>query len=289
MTGVIGFDIANVTGTSIDPDGFQVTQWDAEGEENAGVAASQAHHMFGSWGRAPDAVVEPGTQGAVGAGEPDPSRSAACLVGHEGGVAHVFDLEHVPTIANLPTPAGGEHLSYSIAGCFTRHMLDGSVVRSTTDTGGAAHAGTTIADWMRPTGFTRDAPWGRETFDNTGFRVKAAGGAKLSLGFVSGLPPPLNGGQSYFRALANIVEINGGAISIGPTASDLESVAKAPQLVTVLTSLAAAIQAVQLALATITTSTPGATAALASAPAVAAAQTAVAGALALISTQTAIG
>lgn len=284
-------DIVNVTGTSIDPDGFQSTQYDAYGEEQSGVAAGQAHHFFGSWGRAPDPVVGPSTNGVVGT--PDPAQSAQMLLLTEGGVSHAFDLQHVPTVGILPTPQPGEHIAYSQAGCFTRHFLDGSIAQSTTDQGGG-QKGATVTQWVRPTEFIRFAPWGRETFDATGYRIKTAGGARFALGFVGGLPAPLDGGQSYARLQAQIIEINGSAISIGPTGSIQQPVAQALPLSLILTDVAVALVAVQAALTAIATFPalvafgvpPAVTAA---GVAVTAASISLGGALAAVSTQTAIG
>ncbi len=278
------WDIANVHGTSVDTDGYQSTQHDADGEDQAGAPPNQSHHLFGSWGRAPDAVVEPSTGG--GTGQPDPSKSAGVLVAMEGGVGHSWDLEHPPTIAILPTPLGGEHVTYSSAGNFTRHFNDGRICRSTTDAGG--HGGRTISDWVTPTAFTRDAPWGREGFDATGWRVNHVGGARLTLGFISGLPAPFGGkGQSYVRAQADMVEINGSAITIGPTGAIGQPVAQALPLSAILTSIGAALTALQTAVGGAGPGGPAAAAA--SLPFVTAAMTQIAAALTTISTQTAIG
>jgi hypothetical protein len=279
-------DIQNVVGTSIDADGFQSTQWDADGENDAGVTAGQAHHLFGSWGRAPDGTAESTATGAAGAGSLDPSKSAQCFVIHEGGTAHLLDLQHVPTMAIVPTPLGGEHVTYSTSGCFTRHHLDGSVSMATTDAGGGP-SGQAIFFRVRPTERVYNAPWCRETYDATGMRWKHAGGARMALGYISGGPFPA--GKSYFRTQSDLVEINGAAVSIGPTGSAQQPVAQAAPLVSVLGTLVTAMQTLTAAMGTITTTTPGATAAATALPAVQAAAASVASALTTISTQTAIG
>lgn len=281
-------DIANVVGTSVDEDGFQSTQWDAEGEELASPSPGQAHHAFGFWGRAPDAVVEPAIQGGAGSGGVDPSRAAQCLKLEEGGLTHLIDLQHVPTQAILPTLLPGESMQYSSAGNFIRVQTDGSVSISTTDAGGAP-TGQAIAFRVRPTERVYFAPWGTETFDAYGYRIRHVGGARLTLGYMAGLPEPLSGGQSTARLAADVVEITGSGVAIGPTAAVRQAVAQALPLSIVLESIATALQAIQIAMATITTVSPGAAAAAASAPAVEAAVAAVSSALETISTQTAIG
>lgn len=288
MTHGMHVDIVNVVGTSVDGDGFESIQWDADGEQDSAPTPGQSYHPFGAWGRPPDAVVEPSTNGAAGAAAPDPSKSCQCLKLEEGSLTHLLALCHPPTQAILPTPAAGEHITYASSGCFTRHHADGSISLATTDAGGAP-TGRTIAFRVRPTERTFFAPWGRESFDQYGFRVSHVGGARLTLGYVSGLPAPLTGGRSTARVQADIVEVSGSAIAIGPSAALRQAVAQAAPLVEILSSIGAALQAINTAMATITTTTPGATAAAASLPVVEQAVAAIGAALVTISTQTTIG
>lgn len=284
--GMIAFDIAAVVGTNIDADGFDEIQHDAEGEQKAGAPSNQAHHFFGSWGRALDPVTEPAKEGAVG--QPDPSKTSQVLVGYEGSSGHSWAMEDPRLINVLPTPGKGEHLTYSFSGCFTRHHIDGSISHATTDAGG--FGGQTVAQRITPTSFMRFAPWGRETFDATGYRLTHAGGARFSMGFLSGLPAPLDGGISYARVQADTIELNGAAIHIGPTASIVQPVAQAAPLVVVLNAIGVAMTALAAVTSTLVPAS-GATVGQtgAAAAAVTAAGVLIAQALLTISTQTAIG
>lgn len=276
------WDILNHVSSNIDPDGFHEATGDEAGEDNSGALPGQSHHMFGSMGRAPDAVLDPSS------GQPDPSKSAGLLRAYEGGTAHTWQMEHAPTMAILPSIVAGEHLTYAAAGNFTRHYLDGSIAQSTTDGGGVD--GRSVSTWIRPTYFARNAPWGTEKFDATGYRIRHVGGAARSMGYFSGGPPPIGGGKAYIRDVSDIHDIVAGTITIGPPGADAEPVVKATALIEgVLAPMMDAIRALQIAMATITTTTPGATAAASVEAQIEAAQLAVGTALELVSTQSAIG
>jgi hypothetical protein len=276
------FDLLNHVSSNIDADGFHEATGDEAGEDQSGALAGQTHYMFGSMGRAPDAILDPSS------GQPDPSKSATLLRAYEGGTSHTWQMEHAPTMAILPAIQPGEHLTYSMAGCFSRHYLDGSIAQSTTDGGGVD--GRTVATWVRPTYFARMAPWGTEKFDASGYRLSHVGGAVRSVGYFSGGPPPISGGKSYIRDTSDIHDIVAGAITIGPPNVPAGSVVKATELVEgVLQPIAVALRALQVAMATITTTTPGATAAASCEAEIEAAQLAVGTALELIATQSAIG
>lgn len=269
-------DVVNVATTTIDADGFELSQHDADGEQ--GSLPFEAHHPFGVWGRPFDGVT--GTDGQV-----DASQSGDQLIFYIGGIGHALKLGDPRVIPNVPAPAPGETVLYGSAGCFGRFHVDGSVSIATTDSGGDS-GGQTVAQRVTPSSFERYAPWGRETFDAMSYRVAHAGGSKLTLGYVSG-PGPLQGGQSYARVQAQIVEINGSMVSIGPSGVPAQPVVQAQPLQTILTSISTALLAIQTGVAGIPSG--GSAAASAMAPAIAAAVAQIATALEIIATQSAIG
>lgn len=278
MAHALEWDIGVAMGSSIDADGFQDTQYDAEGEDQSGAAPYETHHFFGSWGRPLDPVVDAG-------GQPDPSRGCPMLYALEGGKGHAWALEDPRIVPILPTPAPGEHITYSSAGCFTRHHVDGSISHATTDKGG--QGGFTVASRVLPTGFQRFGSFGRETFDAGGWRVKHASGAQVALGAIGGLPAPLSSLGSFFRVTAGIIEINASAVTIGPTGAAGQPVAQAAPLVTVLATVAASLTAITAAIQSDPQIAAPAKAAVAAA--VTASVASISACLPLISTQTAIG
>lgn len=274
----VEWDLVNTATTSIDEDGFELSQHDADGEQ--GSLPFETHHPQGLWSRPFDGVT--GSDGQV-----DAAQSGNQLIFYLGGVGHALKLEDPRVMPNVPAPAPGETVLYGHVGCFTRFHADGSVSIATTDSGGGA-SGQTIAQRVTPSSFERYAPWGRETFDAMSYRIAHVGGSKLTLGYVSG-PGPLEGGQSYARIQAQIVEINGSMVSVGPSGADAEPVAKAQPLVDVLNSVMLALQAIQIGIAGITPTSGGGPAATAMLGAIQSAQASVSGALLAISTQTAVG
>lgn len=271
-------DIVNVVGTHVDANGFLSLQPEAEGP-NGAAPPYPTMHWHGLWSCPRDPVVDPGS------GRPDPSKSCSMLRWLEGSSGFSFPLHDVRTIADLPIGTPGETIVHNDFGAFSRYHEDGSITHSTTSAGGAS-TGQTIADRITPTGFLRFAPWGKQTFDATGFRVKHVGGARFALGYAGGLIPGL---ESYARIQADIVEINASAIAFGPAGVPTQPVAQAVPLVAILGTISDALVAIQVAMGTITAGSGGGPAAAAAAPQVEAAVAAIAGALVVISTQTAIG
>jgi hypothetical protein len=119
----------------------------------------------------------------------------------------------------------------------TLYKLDGSVTQFTTHDN--TDNGKSVYSMVAPTGFTRFMPHGKETFDERGFHVLHASGARIDLGAISGLPGPLSALGSYAGLSAKIVRIEGSIISLGTTAGSPEPVAKATTLYSLLTSLQA--------------------------------------------------
>lgn len=264
-------DYANVVTTSIDADGFETLQHDAYGEQNSGMPPATREHMLGSWARPLDPQVD-------GSGQPVPSQACGALITDNGGRISAFALGDPRSISKLvPAPAPGEHVVYNCFGAFVRLHADGSISTVTTSTGGGLD-GHTVASVVAPDRFARFAPWGREVWNASGYRLKfggADGSAKVALGY--------SAGSYYFRVQANAIELNAAEVSIGPNDSLPQPVAKAAALVAILQQVAAALAALQASVA----ASPSGGAA--SAGLVTAAVASIQGALVAISTQSAIG
>jgi hypothetical protein len=271
----LDWDIYNVTGTTIDANGFPSVTIDAEGEQ--GSIPIPVHMLHGMWSLPLDPVVDPGT------GEPIPTKAAQVLVAWEGGVGHAFPITDVRLMAKLPLGVAGERIWASDFGSFIRQHKDGSITESTTTTGGGSD-GQTVASRVMPTAFQRFAPWGRETFDATGYSLTHIGGASFEVAYAGGIFPGLD---SYVRLTGSMIELNGAAISIGPTGVPHQPVAQAAPLVSILQSLLTTLEALITGVGAIPT--VGNAAAAAAVAALPAAQSAVAGALVAISTHTAVG
>ena len=288
-TGLFEFDIQNVTGSSIDSDGFLLAQHDEDGE--AGGPPMQLIAPLGMLGRPLDPVVDQST------GQPQSANACMAFRCTQGSNGFSLPLCDPREVALMPALKPGERIFYGAAGQFHRLHEDGSHSLATTDAGGgptdsSGNSAQTVTLRVTPTSHERWAPWGQEFFDGMGWRVTHVGGAKMSLGYISGLPGPMAGGNSTFRVQCDLLELNAGAVAIGPTGSDAMPVAQATPLVAVLTTIGSALEAIQQALLTITpgsATTGGGPASEACAPAVSAAVSAISGALEAISTQSAIG
>jgi hypothetical protein len=282
MRGQLEFDIGNVTVTSLDADGFQETQYSADGDDKAGVPSYETHHFFGSWGRPLDASTEPTTPGQPATNQVDPQKSAQVLYAMEGGQGHSWAMEDPRIVAVLGNiPGSGEHLTYganptagenydTMGVCFTRHDSIGQITQSTTTTGGA-NDGQSIYTRVGPTGFTRVSPYGIELFGSQGngawigYSLSVHGGARMTLGYAGGVLP---GQGSYVRFQASMIELNAAAVKIGPAGAPAGSVTKVLPLTAALGQLTAAAQGLAsgaIALATAAAAIPGATPAVAAA------------------------
>lgn len=96
----------------------------------------------------------------------------------------------------------------------TIYKSDGSVTTFTTV---GNEAGASAVFWrISPTGLEFVAPWGTLRFDESGFHVKHASGARLDLGGIGGLPSPLDTLGSYASISAATARVHGGLVMIGP-------------------------------------------------------------------------
>lgn len=250
------WDIGCAVMSSYDVDGFLGVQIDAYGEQGSGVHPYEAHHLHGFISRPADPVAD-------ASGAPDTSNACNVMFALEGGRGHAWVLEDPRVVPFLPTLRPGEAMFYGAAGQFVRCKADGSISLMTTDATVPGPAGSPILNGrnifldIKPTGLVFVAPWGRLTFDATGFHVRTQGGARLDLGSISGLPAPLDKIDTYASMSAAMVSMEGSVVSQGPTTGTAEPAAKAITLTAYLTALAAAVQAVLTAAASPDASSSG--------------------------------
>jgi hypothetical protein len=250
------FDISVITytGPNADDPSFTDVQIEAGGAVQPGSAgtgskADELHFPYGVWGVPPDPVRD--AQGRL-----DKSQSCQVLYAFEGDYLHVWPLEDPRRVKEFPNWKKGEAGQYGPAQNVTRLAADGSISQATTTDG--TSAGDAVFARTAPNGFTWQGPWGRMTFDPTGFHVLCASGARFDLGEVHGLPAPLDALSTYATIQAQMVALESSVTSLGPDTGNSQSAALAPPLTIYLAALAKAVS--DLAIATkALASTPAAT------------------------------
>ena len=256
-------DIGIPTASSYDDDGFLSVQYDAEGEQNAGVAGYECHHFLGSMARPLDPVVD-------STGQPDATNAGQMLIAMEGGKGHAFMLQDVRIVPKLPALKPGEKIDYGCSGAFTRYRADGSIVQFTTDQGGDPagrsiyqSVGAKAADGSLE--FCRIGPWGQEHWGKNGYRLLHESGVRISAGTIGGLPDPLSAIASSYRVQAGVIRLDAGVVMLGPQGASAEPAAKATTLLEYMALQQAKIKiydAFFLAISTSTTAAQIASAAL---------------------------
>jgi hypothetical protein len=229
---MIDWRLHRVTYSEVDDNGFVGIQFDGFGEERSGIPAIEVHHPFGLMANPP---------------EPDPNGEFSCdvLIGYDGDQPHAWLYSDPRSRVVLPIIKRGETLLYGFAGNMVRMHDDGRISIFTTDD--ATPNGKTIALQIMPTGLLFSAPWGKITFDATGFHVLHSSGAAIDLGAIGGLPAPLNAISSYVKLTACSAQTEATIIANGTTAGTTEPVAKATTLLTVLGTLSTALAKVNAA------------------------------------------
>lgn len=267
------FDLYTASYSDIDPDGFVGIELDLFGEQEAGAPPAELHSPFGFLSRPLDPDVDADGNATLG---------CQALVADEGGTRHAWLGSDPRIIPLLPSLKKGEALFYGAKGQFVRMHEDGQISLFTTDDG--TMNGNTIAMEVRPDGFRWICPWGKITFDKTGFHVLHSSGARLDLGAIGGLPSPLDTLSSYVSISAAMASVEGSVVSLGTDAGATEPAAKAMTVLSVLGSLMSAVQALKTAVEEIAAAagSGGAPIAPAVAPAITAAETAASAAAAAI-------
>jgi hypothetical protein len=285
----LDFDFGAVVTSSYDTDGFLRVQYDAFGEQKSGVPPYEAHFPYGLYARPLDPVVDATQQNGLSTGQPNPAKAAQVMYCKEGNQGHAFPLEDPRVIAQLPLLAKGECALYAAAGQFFRLVADGSFAMMTTDGGGLT--GNTVQYTQGPSGWLRAGPMGKETFDQNGYhlRVGTSGNSpRIDMNYLAGLPAPLDVVGSSIVFQADMIELKAKIVSLGSGPAG-QPVAQAAPLVAVLQGIGVNLAAIATALASAIPAS-GITQAQAQAvtAATVASQTLIQGALAAISTTTAI-
>lgn len=252
MVDTLEHDIGAAVWSGYDPDGFLTVQIDAFGEGDSGLQPYELHHPLGFSSRPRDPDTSP---------DGTPGQACRVLYATQGGVGHAWLAYDPRAIPGLPALQKGESMQYGCAGQFIRCHADGSVTIFTTDAGGDPR-GRSVYMKVKPDGFVWVAPWGKATFDSTGFHVLTSSGARLDLGAIGGLPSPLDAIGSYLNMQAGIVNIRGGMISLGD-ADGAEPAAKAQTLLEDRLLLVTAIQLLITAVSSATLANPAAVGSLA--------------------------
>ncbi len=237
-----GIQLGTATWSGIDPvNGFHAVQVDGLGEP--GVKADQLYHPYGFLSRPLDR-------------EPKTGRGCSVFWYSKGSSERLAWLANDPRVqALLPEILPGESFQYGAKGQFVRCHPDGKISTFTTDD--ATPNGKSVYSQVAPTGFTRVAPWGRETFDANGFHVKHVSGARIDLGAIAGLPPPLEALSSYFTVSAQMLRLEGSTVSIGPAGGAGMPAAKATVAQASDAAILAGLQATLLGLEAVLTALGG--------------------------------
>lgn len=198
------FDLGVSLMTEYDSDEFLGAQFDALGEQDAGVPPAEQHHPYGFMGRQNDPDVD---------GSGNPIKGTTLFRWHEGSQEHVMALGDPRVIPNLPRLAPGESIQYGAQGQFTRHMADGSIAMYVSDGGQSGHSSYAI---LHPTdGWEVSTPYGRMSWGPRGLHALHSSGSRIDLGGIGGLPPPFDALASYAKIEAALVSIKGAVISLG--------------------------------------------------------------------------
>lgn len=167
---------------------------------------------------------------------------------------------------------------------FVRMRADGEIALFTTSDN--TPDGRSVSLAINSKGLVFNFPYGRLTFDDTGFHVLHNSGARIDLGAVGGLPSPLDQLSSYVSIKAAVAKVEGVAVKIGPRGALASPTANATETLVVFEAVATALDAVAAALTAIVgvpvVSPAGAGPAAAAAAAIVLAQSAVASAATLL-------
>ena len=249
-----------------DADGYLGIQSDVEGSEAGGSTSGAAATPVPPLGGAePYEVILPGgllhrpSDPAVdGNGNPNAAQSAQVLNFREGGRVWSMPLGDPRTIAILPVPfEAGSTALYSDCGSFIKLTGSGDNVGQislfTTDTGDTnGYVVSYIIDktsghvWVSP-------EFSKMTLDAAGFEVVANSGARLTVGFMGGMPGPLAAFEAAIGMTADAVSLAADLVQLGnPGALGRGPVVRGDQLqLQVIFPIITALQAIANGLAAI--------------------------------------
>ena len=245
MTNMLALDIGLVMLTEYNDNGILGIQVDGYGEDKAGLASYMAQGACGELARCMDPALDAN-------GQPLQGQACEVMYAHEGSRGHAWCLNDPRTLTKLPIMQKGEKLIFApnLIAQFIRFHKSGAISMYTTDDGTVN--GKTIVRSLSPDplqGIVDFCPWGKVTLNQTGYHVLTSGGARFDGGGMSapGLPSALG---SYWTFSAATIDLTASVVCLGPTPEDAIPVALATPLLAYITALEAAI-------ATITSVTPG--------------------------------
>lgn len=234
--------------TEFDADGFLRAQPLALGD-NPQVESYELLQPYGYMARPLDPEVDD-------SGQPIQGKACSLLYWSIGNRNLALLIGDPRPIALLPVLGKGEQMIYGPAANFARCKADGTVTLFTTTDG--TYDGQSVYCEVAPDGLTALTPWGKLQLNATGFHVLTASGARIDAGAIAGLPSPLDTLGSYLKIAADILQLEGAAVSIGSASGAMEPLAKATATLAVLTSFNAALVAIGTALTALGNSTAAA-------------------------------
>lgn len=190
---------------------------------------AQGHHIIARLGRPADGI---------------PQRNSQCIVLFPGGYEGGHGVGVVISTPGDPRNAMAESMS--------RQSDDGEHAWMTKTAEGfsvISRVGKDGLEWV--------TPWGTMTFGPKGFHLRHVSGARIDLGAISGLPPPLDTLGSYATISAAMTHVEGTAVAIGTEAGVGEPLAKATTLSLLLLSLSEILSTLALPDAFTVVTAPG--------------------------------
>jgi len=167
----------------------------------------------------------------------DPDNVTACQAMYwvDGTVGYAILLNDPRQQNALLQSQKGESFFHGPGGSFIRMHADGTISLFTTDDGTTEGRGVQLQ--VSGKGLLFNFPYGRLTFDDTGFHVLHNSGARIDLGAIGGLPAPLSALQSYVTISAAIAKVEGAAVGMGTREGSAQPVALATAVLALCTSL----------------------------------------------------
>jgi hypothetical protein len=233
------FTSADILGTSVVNGEIRAKLGFWQGTEDESPGISQQSPVWSSFGFDSRAA--------------DPDINGACMASctTDGDEVRVSGSRDLRMSGKLPDLQPGESRAYGYAGNFTRWSANGEIASLTSDDG--TPQGRSISERLSPEdGWVVSTPWGGISIGPYGINLVHASGAKVMLGSIGGLNPPLDTLSGYVRISAPIVHVKGGAMGLGTDGGVGNEVA--------VNELATFLSLIIQAISTITSVNPGATA-----------------------------
>lgn len=194
-------DIATVSTTDIDSKtGVLLGSMELDAEGQSGADAFEMVSPYGLASRPPDATEKDGAQ------------CGYAFIGSRPYAMAFGDTRSTPLLAALKK---GESMLYGYFGNFIRCKVDGTISLFTTTDGKVDGQAQGVFMNFAPLAWQFKAPWGKQTFDATGWHLNTISGAEMHLGSIVGLPAPFDQLTSYIDMMASQVRIKTAMLDIG--------------------------------------------------------------------------